>query len=504
MFSCKKEGAVSGTDPVDSGQSLAAATANTTIAKSSVNVRDQGAKGDGVTDDTKAIQNAISFAKAHGLSNVYFPDGNYLIGQLGNKSGIIKLANGIGLQGNGAATCHINLTGKRYNPNPIFYQDYVVEPTICNLVIQGIDFNGESQNQQFDASYQFGHALSINHGRNIEVKNCKFENFRGDGLLFGDTFEASLNARIVYNVNVHDNEFVNIYREGVLFCCVNGASFYNNNVHGNGYLVGGVDIERHSANESVLNIAVYNNTFNFNDGYGPVERGGPVVRYRRAITMGYFYAGYPKGIVDSLSGHHRIYNNKVYQGQIDCFGLVNISITGNAITNKYENISGVSHVSAPAIDISDASPTTGLINVLVNSNNISSGMGNGIAFKNYSRITAKSNIISGTLTDGINLLGAGGLFDSNIITDAGTTVKNGSGIVINGNASGLIISNNAASNTKTGASRTMDYTIKIASSNNGAVPPRISGNQGKNMLKGVISTYYYQPGYVQLANNVAN
>ena len=394
-FSCKKERPSVEPDMEANPAISATMTALPAAAvKGSLNVKDQGAKGDGRTDDTKAIRNALIYAKAHGITSIYFPDGSYMVAELGNKGGIIKLVNGVGMQGNGPATCHIKLTGNRYNPNSIFYQDYQGEPSISNIVIQGIDFNGSSQNQKFDASYQFGHALSINNGKNIEVKNCKFENLRGDGLLFGDTFEPTLNARIVTNVSVHDSEFFNIYREGTMFSCVNGATFYNNNVHGNGYLVAGVDIERHSANETVLNVSV-------------------------------------------------------------------------------------------------------------NSNNINSPMGNGVSFKNYSKIIAKANTITGTPLDGINIIGTSGVFDANTISDAGTTTKNASGIMISGNASGLIVSNNQAANTKTGASRTMDYTIKISSANNGAVAPKITNNKGKNMLKGIVSIYYYQAGYAVLTNNTA-
>lgn len=503
LFSCKKEATSSKAFQSESfSNSLTINSSISAAASSSVNVKDHGAKGDGVTDDTEAIKNSLVFAKANGIPNIYFPDGSYMVGATGNGGGIIQLVDGVGMIGTGVATCHIKLTGGRHNPNPLFYQYYVGTPSISNLVIQGIDFNGNLASQTFDADYQFCTALSINNGKNIEVKNCKFQSFRGDGLLFGDVFEPSLNARIVTGIKVHDCEFFNIYREGTMFCCVNGSSFYNNNVHGDGYLVGGVDIERHSVNEAVLNVSVYNNVFNFGDGYGPVERGGPKVRYRRAVTMGFFYNGYNNGIADSLSGHHKIYNNKIYQGQIDCWNIINVSISGNSFNNSYENIAGVSFLTAPAIKISDNTTISGLVNVYADNNVINSAMGNGIAFKNYSKVTANKNTITGTPADGINVLGTSGCFYGNLITDAGTAATPCSGILINGNSSGLFVSTNQATNSQAGSNQTMDYVVKIASANNGQVPPRIIGNRGKKMLKGVVSEYYYQQNYVQDIDNL--
>ncbi|MGN7457891.1 glycosyl hydrolase family 28-related protein [Paenibacillus pasadenensis] len=41
------------------------------------NVRDFGARGDGYTDDTLAIQRAINYANANGMAMLYFPNGGY-------------------------------------------------------------------------------------------------------------------------------------------------------------------------------------------------------------------------------------------------------------------------------------------------------------------------------------------------------------------------------------------------------------------------------------------
>jgi len=66
-----------------------------------VSVKDFGAVGDGVTDDTAAIQAAIDSVQAYGKRHVYFPAGNY------KTTAPILIQQGITLEGSGSSVCSI-------------------------------------------------------------------------------------------------------------------------------------------------------------------------------------------------------------------------------------------------------------------------------------------------------------------------------------------------------------------------------------------------------------
>lgn len=50
-----------------------------------INVRDFGAVGDGVTDDSEAIRYAFAYAKRYGVAEVFVPPGTYYTGYQGGE-----------------------------------------------------------------------------------------------------------------------------------------------------------------------------------------------------------------------------------------------------------------------------------------------------------------------------------------------------------------------------------------------------------------------------------
>ena len=467
-----------------------------------VDVRTFGAVGDGRTDCGPAIGRAIAYARVHAVPTVYFPAGTYLIRKAESPAGAIRLANGVSLRGAGRAVCTLQLAGGQHNPPALFYQAWRDEPAISNVRVRGFTFDGSLDQQRFDADYQFCHALSINNGHNIEVRDCTFTSFRGDGLLFGDTDEPTSDARITRNVRVHDNEFYNIYREGCMFCCTDSAAFYRNRVHGPGYLVGGVDIERHSANETVRRVAVYQNLFDFRQGFGPAERGRPLAKYRRAVTMGFFYAGYPHGVADGRSGGHRVYDNTVYQGQIDCYGHTDVVISHNTFTSFFEEVAGIAYLTPHAVLVADAGTTVGLTRVRVTRNVIRSQMrGHGVMLNHYSLAAVTDNDIANVRWAGIQLLNASADVLRNSIRDVGTPAAPAAGILVSGNCNDVLIARNTVRGSRSGPANPTSYAVELAGYNQSPLPPRIQYNKAVNVARGVVGEDARQREYALLLGN---
>lgn len=89
------------TTPTDFSNDLVTATSSTTARTlgnrfaNYCNVRDYGAKGDGVTDDTTSVQAAIASAVTNKVP-VYFPSGNYYVGKL-TWPGVSLFGDGVGV-----------------------------------------------------------------------------------------------------------------------------------------------------------------------------------------------------------------------------------------------------------------------------------------------------------------------------------------------------------------------------------------------------------------------
>ena len=133
-----------------------------------------GAKGDGITDDTEAIDTAFSNGRT-----IYFPRGTYLLNTcLFNESDPSK-----------AAALHVH-SGLRliFDPDAVLLRgsDAVTHMLYTGNTIIDTDYNGASDIEIIGATFDENKSLSTNctalnlsHAKNVKIKNCKFINSSG-------------------------------------------------------------------------------------------------------------------------------------------------------------------------------------------------------------------------------------------------------------------------------------------------------------------------------------
>jgi hypothetical protein len=137
-----------------------------------------GAKGDGIAEDSDALQASInSFSNKGG--EIFIPDGTYVIDFLGIKSNISVIGNSskaILKQKKGARYCistnyHNARTNSPMNPHN-------------NIKFSNITFLGTVATDGFS---EFMPLLDIRGSRNVYISKCNFIGFRGDGVYIGVT-----------------------------------------------------------------------------------------------------------------------------------------------------------------------------------------------------------------------------------------------------------------------------------------------------------------------------
>jgi hypothetical protein len=148
------------------------------------NVKDieYGAKGDGVADDRKAIQNAIDACGNAGGGDVFFPVGNYLVKDARNNAGnrslgfCIRLASKVRLVGE-------NRTGsiiKQADNLDSSVRIVQIESDDCGL--KNLTLDGNKAKQSVDEQR---HGIFVRNAKHLEIENVTSQNFTGDGFYIG-------------------------------------------------------------------------------------------------------------------------------------------------------------------------------------------------------------------------------------------------------------------------------------------------------------------------------
>lgn len=161
-----------------------------------VSVKDFGAVGDGVTNDTAAVQAAVNAA-----DSVYFPAGTYLCDT-------VTLHDNSSLYGDGAASIiKQNTVSSSYGT--LYANSGSSGSYVRNLEIRNLQVLGQVATQGFD---QFAHLISLNGVRYVQIADCIIKGFRGDGVYLGSGVVGG-NERHNRNVTIRNCVFDGVNNE---------------------------------------------------------------------------------------------------------------------------------------------------------------------------------------------------------------------------------------------------------------------------------------------------
>lgn len=168
-----------------------------------VNVKAYGATGDGVTDDTAAVQAACTAA-----NGVFFPSGTYKV------TSPITLKSNNMVFGEGASSV-ILYTGTATSQGALYANSGSASTYVENLVVQNLKILGTVATAGFS---EFVHLISFSGVRNCLIDSCEIVGFRGDGIYIGS---GDLAGQERHNIDV---TISNCYIDGVNNDNRNGVS----------------------------------------------------------------------------------------------------------------------------------------------------------------------------------------------------------------------------------------------------------------------------------------
>ena len=225
-----------------------------------VNVKDLGAIGDGVTDDTTAFQAAIDAADTRNCP-VFVPAGAYLVNNLLLKSGTRIL-------GTGWSSIIKQKTGATYgvSATPGSAGTSSAVDNFRNIELRDLKLLGTIAT---DGASEHLHLLNLNSVSDVLIENVFFEGWRGDGIYIGSSNAPATERH---------NERITIrkcYFDGVLKTGRNGISVIDcvglvidDCVFESCNTPGCIDIEPDHTFSYVRDIKIYNNRFLDTNGSG--------------------------------------------------------------------------------------------------------------------------------------------------------------------------------------------------------------------------------------------
>jgi len=400
-----------------------------------VSVKDFGAVGDGVTDDTAAIQAAIAATSSSGAS-AFFPQGTYILSNSTWPSSFNIKGAGIGRsiikwKQASAETNLINLSG------------------LVNASISGITFDSNRQNQSDSTGYYGAIGGVLSDEARICVNGCEFLNGRiADIVFLGPTGSNQFASLDIHRCKFTDGLVGTSTRAAQAVSVSEGIRLrvvdcdFRQPTGPASYGRGGVVMQRPAGSTSLAfgQFEAIGNSFeNFGRGTDNVLGCLYVYSGSEATTIigNRFRNSYGTAItVKADCGCTAISNNNInthYSSTTAAIALFNQADTYTSSTGRSAAVSGnvIYNPEQTGIFVDgERSSLTDFNNVIIQGNICDGGL-RGIHFRNVNAISIQDNTVANTT--GVGIFGEDGA-DSVVL--AGNTITSGLvGIDINGSTS---------------------------------------------------------------------
>jgi hypothetical protein len=305
--------------------------------RETVSVKDFGATGDGVSNDTQAFVSAL---QAGAGASVYVPPGQYLCSPF-------VIPNGTCLFGDSSNSCVIIASSAIADLSPLVSNEDTTGPTISDsgITLRGLTFTGKN----ISSPSRTAGLVEFTYARDIVITSCAFHYSQYRAVSFMSCLHVdntSCNFANCGTVTV-DSSVVNVGKVAVTEPAVPILSYdisfsecsFNDNLNTCLHLDGG-------------NVSVNNNVFYKNAGVAVSlvgndsnvssnkigEQGAVITTTTPSVTTG--------GIGISIAGiQHNITGNSIYNTSSDCIVIQDnafmINITGNSMINPGRSVGGV-------------------------------------------------------------------------------------------------------------------------------------------------------------------
>jgi hypothetical protein len=213
-----------------------------------MNAADYGVVGDGVADDSIALQALLSRATLAGAEVVLTPKSRLRLGTTVNVPSNTKL--------NGNAATLVNATSGNGGQT-------LVLRLVENITIENLNFDGAKS--MFAPATEQRHNLVLSGAKNVTLNTLNSYNAKGDGLYIGDQSSGPS-----VNVTLSNSSFAENHRQGMSVTCASGltvtACQFSTSA---GTAPGaGVDIEPNTDDSIIESLLFQNCTFDGNVGGG--------------------------------------------------------------------------------------------------------------------------------------------------------------------------------------------------------------------------------------------